>query len=161
MSCEDYSDVMPGHVGLAATGPIVRYNLVHPEAVVPKYYWGSAGADLYAVVNFVVPGRSTVVVSTGIVLEIPDGFEGQVRSRSSLAMSGIVVANSPGTIDADYRGEIMVILRNLTEIDAEFAINDRIAQLVIAPVVRASFECSDKPLSSTRRGTGGFGSSGR
>jgi dUTP pyrophosphatase len=105
------------------------------------------------------PGQRRLV-PTGLALEIPSGFEGQVRPRSGLALRhGISIVNSPGTIDADYRGEVGVILINLGE--DTFTVNpgDRIAQLVITPVIRASL-VERKALKRTRRGAGGFGHTG-
>lgn len=128
---------------------------------------GAAGADLRA--NFaadargglVVEAGGRVLVPTGLRLEIPTGFEVQIRPRSGLALKhGITLPNSPGTIDSDYRGPLGVILMNA---GAEpFAINhgDRIAQMVVAPVVQAQFELA-KELQGTGRGEGGFGSTGR
>ncbi len=125
---------------------------------------GSAGADLRA--NF--QDRQTVVlnpgaralISTGLRLAIPDGFEVQVRPRSGLAFKhGVTLANTPGTIDSDYRGPLGVILINLG--DAPFTVShgDRIAQMVVAPVVQAVFSAVSE-LSDTARGDGGFGSTG-
>lgn len=100
------------------------------------------------------------VFKTGLFVEIPEGYEIQVRSRSGLSVQGIVVMNAPGTIDSDYRGEIGVILGNLT--DKKFKINhgDRIAQLVLCPVYQVEWDMS-KPISETFRGQGGFGSTGK
>jgi dUTP pyrophosphatase len=106
------------------------------------------------------PGQR-IAVSTGLVLEIPEGYEGQVRPRSGLALrEGVTVVNAPGTIDADYRGELKVLLVNLGSKTAEIKRGDRIAQLVIAPVSRARFEETCE-LSTSERGSGGFGSTGR
>lgn len=125
---------------------------------------GSAGADLFAAVDahgplHLAPG-TRVLVPTGIVLALPPGYEGQVRPRSGLALKhGITVLNSPGTIDADYRGEVKVILVNLG--DAPFVVmrGERIAQLVVAPVTRAILiEAAE--VDETARGNGGFGSTG-
>ena len=100
------------------------------------------------------------LVPTGIYLEIPPGFEAQVRPRSGLAAkSAVTVLNTPGTIDADYRGEVKVILINLGKENFTVKRGDRIAQLVFAPVVRAQFE-KTSDLSESVRGTGGFGSTG-
>jgi dUTP pyrophosphatase len=106
------------------------------------------------------PGER-VAVATGLVLEIPPGFEGQVRPRSGLAIrDGLTVVNAPGTIDADYRGEIKVLLINLGKRPVTIERGDRIAQLVVAPVIRVEFhETID--LADTDRGDGGFGSTGR
>jgi dUTP pyrophosphatase len=99
-------------------------------------------------------------VPTGIAVEIPPGFEGQVRPRSGLALKhGIGCLNAPGTIDADYRGEILVILVNLSNVPFSLARGDRIAQLVIAPVARAELQ-QVAALTDTSRGGSGFGSTG-
>lgn len=125
---------------------------------------GAAGADLRA--NFsgapiVIPAGARALVATGLRLAIPTGFEVQIRPRSGLALKhGVTLANAPGTIDSDYRGPLGVILVNLgTEV---FTINhgDRIAQMVVAPVVQASFSIVET-LPETDRGAGGFGSTGR
>ena len=101
------------------------------------------------------------MVPTGLFFEIPEGYEVQVRPRSGLAAkSGITVLNTPGTIDSDYRGEIKVILINLGTSDFTVNSGDRIAQMIIAPVIQASFEITDS-LSQTERGEGGFGSTGK
>jgi len=123
---------------------------------------GAAGADLRAAVAapLVVAPGARLVVPTGLVLEIPAGFEGQVRARSGLALKrGLALANGVGTIDADYRGEVGVLVVNLGSEPVTLARGDRIAQLVIAPVARAVFE--EAPgLGETPRGAGGFGSTG-
>jgi dUTP pyrophosphatase len=123
---------------------------------------GSAGVDLAAAVDtalVLTPGER-VAVPTGVALALPDGWEGQIRPRSGLALKhGITVLNSPGTIDADYRGEIRVILANLGNLPVTIARGERIAQLVIAPVSRAAWQVvADLP--QTSRGAGGFGSTG-
>ena len=98
---------------------------------------------------------------TGFALEIPDGLEGQVRPRSGLAVKhGIAIPNAPGTIDSDYRGELQVLLVNLGQASFTLHRGDRIAQLVIAPVVRAEYVLAGE-LGDTERGSGGFGSTGR
>ena len=123
---------------------------------------GSAGADLYALLETPVtigPGERCLI-PTGIRLQIPEGYEGQVRPRSGLAVKhGVTVANAPGTIDSDYRGEIKVILVNLSDKPYTVESKDRIAQLVIAPVLQASFQISDS-LDESARGENGFGSTG-
>lgn len=102
-----------------------------------------------------------VAVSTGLSLAIPDGYEMQVRSRSGLSFKhGIVVVNSPGTIDADYRGEVKVLLANLSSEPYEIQDGDRIAQLVVAKCERVEWRMVDE-LGETARGTGGFGHTGR
>jgi dUTP pyrophosphatase len=123
---------------------------------------GAAGADLSAAVEAPVrlqPGER-VAVPTGFVVELPAGFEAQVRPRSGLALhSGLTVVNAPGTIDSDYRGELKVLLVNLGAEVVSIGRGDRIAQLVVAPVVRAEFVERDS-LGSSQRGVGGFGSTG-
>ncbi len=132
-------------------------------AVVPSYQTeGAAGADVSAFLRspVVLESGEYKAIPTGLYLEIPAGYEVQVRPRSGLALrSGVTVLNAPGTIDSDYRGEVRVILINLS--DKPFTINngDRIAQLVVAPVARCSFEMKEE-LSESERGTGGFGSTG-
>ena len=141
---------------------LVRYK-AEDGVLIPSYQSsGSAGMDVRAHLSeslVIKPGRS-VLVPTGLYLEIPSGYEVQVRSRSGLALkNGIMVLNSPGTIDSDYRGEIKVLLINHS--DRDFIINsgDRIAQLVVSRVERALFIPADS-LSDTERGEGGFGSTG-
>lgn len=132
-------------------------------ATIPLYKTaGAAGADLCAKISqpLTIKAGKFAMVPTGLFFEIPEGYEVQVRPRSGLAAkNGVTVLNTPGTIDSDYRGEIKVILVNLS--DTDFVINngDRIAQMIVAPVTQAEFIVSDK-LSETERGTGGFGSTG-
>jgi dUTP pyrophosphatase len=123
---------------------------------------GAAGADLYAAEPSVElgPGQR-VAVATGLELELPPGYEAQVRPRSGLALRhGLTVVNAPGTIDSDYRGELMVLLVNLGSEPVTISRGDRVAQLVVAPVTRASFAEVDA-IASSPRGSGGFGSTGR
>lgn len=123
---------------------------------------GSAGADLRAFLAksiSLAPGER-VAVPTGLRIELPVGYEAQVRPRSGLALAkGITCLNSPGTIDSDYRGEIKVLLVNLGSEIVVIDVGDRIAQLVVAPVSRARFERAPS-LEATERGSGGFGSTG-
>jgi dUTP pyrophosphatase len=142
---------------------VVRFS-AEPGAAAPEYKSpGSAGADLRAHIPspiVLAPGERAAV-STGLRIELPEGYEAQVRPRSGLALEkGITCLNSPGTIDSDYRGEVKVILVNLGTACATIAPGDRIAQLVAAPVSRASFEAAES-LAPTERGAGGFGSTGR
>jgi len=127
----------------------------------PKYKTsGSSGMDLRANDNIKLSPGERRAVPTGIYIEIPKGIEAQVRPRSGLAIKhGITVLNTPGTIDSDYRGEILVILINLS--DSEFKINtgDRIAQIVFSRVENIIWEKTIK-LTKTKRGEGGFGSTG-
>jgi dUTP pyrophosphatase len=123
---------------------------------------GSAGVDLAAAIDaaLVLPPGGRIDVPTGIALALPQGWEGQVRPRSGLALrQGITVLNSPGTIDADYRGEIRVILINLGSEPVTISRGERVAQLVIAPVSRAEWQIAPD-LPRTQRGAGGFGSTG-
>jgi dUTP pyrophosphatase len=130
----------------------------------PKYATaGSAGLDLVAAVEQpleLLPG-ARVLVPTGLKVAIPPGFEGQVRPRSGLALNhGLTVLNSPGTIDSDYRGEIKIILANLGAEPMNIIRGTRIAQLVFAPVERATWRHVTE-LEDTKRGEGGFGSTGK
>jgi dUTP pyrophosphatase len=139
--------------------------LAHGEGLpLPSYAsTGAAGADLCSAEAgpvVIAPGQR-VALATGLVVEIPDGFEAQVRPRSGLAAScGLTVVNAPGTIDSDYRGEVKVLLVNLGEGTVTVNRGDRIAQLVVAPVTRAHFvEVAE--VAETTRGRGGFGSTGK
>ena len=126
---------------------------------------GAAGADLRA--NFpdrrelVLAAGARALVPTGLRLAIPEGFEVQIRPRSGLALKhGITLPNAPGTVDSDYRGALGVIVLNAGQESFTIAHGDRIAQMIVAPVVRADFELVEQ-LSETARGEGGFGSTGR
>ena len=141
----------------------VKVKLGHPDARMPVYKTkGSAGCDVTSIEDVVIEAGETISVRTGVFLEIPEGYECQVRPRSGLALQhNVTVLNSPGTVDCDYRGEIIVLLHNAHK-DQLCSIKkgDRIAQLVFAPVCTARFsESSD--LSETERGSNGFGSTGR
>ena len=146
------------------TVPIAVQRLPHGEGLdLPSYATaGAAGMDLLAAVAapLVIPPGGRVLVPTGIAVAVPPGHELQVRPRSGLALRhGIVLPNSPGTVDEDYRGELQVIVMNAG--DAPFTVERgmRIAQAVLAPVVRARWhEVTELP--ATGRGTGGFGSTG-
>ena len=124
---------------------------------------GAAGVDLRAALSSdheLAPGERTLV-PTGFSIALPDGFEGQIRPRSGLALRhGVTVANAPGTIDRDYRGEIKVILINLGDMPFSVCRGDRIAQLVVAPVASVVFSEVEQ-LDETERGAGGFGHTGR
>lgn len=137
----------------------------NPDLPLPAYETaGAAGMDLRAAVPedapvVLRPGARTAV-PTGLAFALPVGFEAQVRPRSGLALkSGVTVANAPGTIDQDYRGELKVLLINLGEEDFVIRRGDRVAQLVIAPVVQAAWR-EVGGLDATARGAGGFGSTG-
>ena len=143
----------------------VRRLAHNPELPLPAYETeGAAGMDLRAAVAGDQPvtirpgGRA--LVPTGLSIAVPSGYEAQIRPRSGLALKkGVTCLNTPGTVDSDYRGEVAVILANLGEEDFVIRRGDRIAQMVIAPYVRAAWdEVSD--LEETERGAGGFGSTG-
>lgn len=143
--------------------PVISVKKLDARAVLPVY--GSAyaaGADLYAVADGEIeflPGE-TKFVHTGLAMEIPEGFAGLVYARSGLASKrGLAPANKVGVIDADYRGEIMVALHNHSAEVQRICSGERIAQLVVAPFLKAEFEETDA-LSDTVRGAGGFGSTG-
>lgn len=142
---------------------IVGYVKLNDEAIVPEYHSEEAAAvDLCACLDkpVAISAGEVAIIPTGLALEIPRGYEGQVRSRSGLAAhSSVAVLNSPGTIDSDYRGEIKVILINHGKQDFEVNHGDRIAQFVIARHETAQFKQFDK-LSDTSRGAGKFGSTG-
>jgi dUTP pyrophosphatase len=132
-------------------------------AIIPGYATEhAAGVDLHMALDApltLAPGERALI-PTGLALEIPNGYEGQVRPRSGLALKqGVALVNAPGTIDADYRGEVGVIVINHGQDPVVFAPGDRIAQLVIAPVTRVEFE-EVSELSETRRAAGGFGHTG-
>lgn len=127
----------------------------------PKYATnGSAGMDIRANESIDLQPNLPTVVKTGLFIAVPEGYEAQVRCRSSVALMGIMVANGIGTVDSDYRGEIGVILVNITDKPFPIPKGDRIAQLVIAPVARAEWE-EVEALDTTERGNGGFGSTGK
>lgn len=140
----------------------VRVKRVRANARIPEYQIkGDSGADIYAAVQCTLSPSERKAIPTGLSVEVPPGYEIQVRSRSGLAVNaGIFVLNSPGTIDSGYRGEIKVILMNLGERPYEIKVGQRIAQIVLAPTVTAEFELSSK-LADSERGENGFGSTGR
>ena len=144
----------------------MRLNIVNKSNnAMPAYETiNSAGMDLRAYLpdgELVIKPMQRALVPTGLFMEIPVGYEGQVRPRSGLAIkSGITVLNSPGTIDADYRGEVKVILINLSDVDFVIKSGDRIAQLVIAKCEQMEV-VEVETLSETERGAGGFGHTGK
>ncbi|HBO98320.1 MAG TPA: dUTP diphosphatase [Verrucomicrobia bacterium] len=139
----------------------LAFKRIHPDAVLPAYaHEGDAGMDVRSVEDVTVPACGRALVHTGLVMLLPDGYEAQVRPRSGLALkSGLTVLNTPGTIDSGYRGEVGVILFNSSKVDFAVRKNDRIAQLVIAPVVHAEV-VEEESVDETERGAGGFGSTG-
>ncbi len=140
---------------------IVNIVLKDPSAALPQYKSdGAAGLDLPAAEDGVIGAGERRLVPTGISMEIPDGYEGQVRPRSGLALKhGIGMLNAPGTIDSDYRGEVGVILYNSSSEPFHYKKGDRIAQIVFAEVTRAKPRQVTE-LTATERGEGGFGSTG-
>jgi dUTP pyrophosphatase len=141
----------------------IKIKRIHPNAVLPVYAHGpseDAGLDLRSVEDVKLLPGVPYAVATGLQLEIPPGYEGQVRPRSGLALKhAITVPNAPGTIDPGYRGEVKVILLNLGQQPFHVAVGDRIAQLVIARYEAVEWE--EAELNDSLRGEGGFGSSGR
>lgn len=141
---------------------IALHRLPHGEGLpLPGYATeGAAGMDVVAAEDAVIAPGARAAIATGFAMAIPEGFEVQVRPRSGLALKhGITCLNTPGTIDSDYRGEVKVILANLGDAPFPIARGDRIAQLVPAPVQRATLIETDT-LDETARGSGGFGSTG-
>ncbi len=138
----DFDLPLPAYETLLAAGADIRANLGKGEKMILS------------------PGQRTLI-PTGLSFEIPAGFEVQVRPRSGLSLkTGLLVVNSPGTIDADYRGEVKIIMGNLGSANEEIAHGDRIAQIVLSPIIQAHFEVVET-LSETARGAGGFGSTGK
>jgi dUTP pyrophosphatase len=143
---------------------ITRLSDATHDVPLPAYATeGSAGMDIRAAVDAdmtVAPGE-TVLVPTGFAIAVPPGYEAQVRPRSGLAIKhGVGVLNSPGTIDSDYRGEVRIIISNFGKEPFVIRRGERIAQMVIAPFVRAEWE-EHESLEDTQRGAGGFGHTGR
>lgn len=137
---------------------------IRPEAKLPAYQTeGAVGLDLCAAIDdeIVIAKGERKLIPTGFAIAIPEGHEGQVRPRSGLALKhGITVLNAPGTIDPDYRGEVMVLLINHSEAPFTIRQGERVAQLVICPVAKANLVLVDS-LDTTTRGDGGYGSTGR
>ena len=143
--------------------PTIAVKKLDERAVLPTY--GSAfaaGADLYAVLDseVVIAPNETKLIKTGLAMEIPEGYAGLIYARSGLASKrGLAPANKVGVVDADYRGEVMVALHNHSSIPQTVAHGERIAQLVVAPFLKAEYTVVEE-LSDTVRGVGGFGSTG-
>ena len=144
--------------------PKIRIKKLNDNAVIPTYGTEfSAGADLYALPgdDIVIPAHATVMIHTGLSMEIPEGYAGLIFARSGLASKrGLAPANKVGVVDPDYRGEFMVALHNHTDSSAAVEPGERIAQLAIVPFLKAEFEEADE-LTGTVRGAGGFGSTGK
>ncbi len=141
----------------------VNIKKLKENAVIPTYgSANAAGADLYACIDapLTLAPAQTVLIPTGLAMELPEGYAGLIYARSGLASKkGLAPANKVGVIDSDYRGEIMVALHNHSDSDAAIEPQERIAQLVITPYIMGIFQTADD-LSDTARGTGGFGSTG-
>ena len=136
---------------------------LHPDAVLPaRAHAGDAGLDLCAVEDVELPPGGRAAVPTGVAVAIAPGWAGLVVPRSGLARRhGVTVANAPGLIDAGYRGEVQVLLVNLSAAPHRVASGDRVAQLVLVPVATCAAAWADELPSSDGRGEGGFGSTGR
>lgn len=143
---------------------LIRIKKLHPDATIPTY--GSAeaaGADLYACLEqeVTIPAGKTVLIPTGLAMEIPKGCAGLIYARSSMGTKrGLAPANKVGVIDSDYRGQIHVVLLNHGKTEQTIQHGERIAQFLITPVLTPAYEEADE-LTDTSRGTGGFGSTGK
>lgn len=143
----------------------VSVNIINTSAnELPGYQTEhSAGMDLRANLAETItllPGQRKLI-PTGLFIELPEGYEAQIRPRSGLALKhGITVLNSPGTVDADYRGEIMVLLINLSDVPFEIENGERVAQMIVSPYQQVRWQTVDA-LTETRRGAGGYGSTGK
>lgn len=152
---------------------LVKVKKIHPDAILPKYQTrGASGFDLHALEDITISPGETRLVKTGLSVAVQEGFELQVRPRSGMSLKTYMrVANSPGTVDSDYRGEVCIIMTNTATIEklvdkqdgyskhCDIKKGERIAQGVICPVVQAAFEEVEN-LDETERGAGGFGSTG-
>ena len=140
---------------------VIQISKLQPSAIIPVYQReGDAGFDLYACADTLIPPNEAAIIPTGLAFAIPDGFEMQIRLRSSAALkTPLIIANAPGTIDSGYRGEVGIIARNLSNKEWLVRSGERIAQGVICPVYKALFVEQDR-LPDSKRGTGGFGSTG-
>lgn len=139
----------------------VKIKKLTDNAIVPTYgKEGDAGADLYLTEVVRLPPHARALGKTGIAIELPIGYEAQIRSRSGTSLKkGVIILNSPGTIDEGYRGEIGLVLYNSSDVLVHLEVGERVAQMVIKPVEQANFEIVEE-LSDSDRGSGGFGSTG-
>ena len=146
----------------ASDQPELRVQRLHPDATVPSYaHPGDAGLDLSSVEAVTLAPGERAAVATGLAVAVPDGWVGLVHPRSGLARRhGVTVVNTPGTIDAGYRGEVLVLLVNLGSEEVDLAAGERIAQLVLQEIGRARI-VEVEGFEDTARGAGGFGSTGR
>jgi dUTP pyrophosphatase len=149
---------------MAAMTPRVQIRRLRPDAILPRYMTAqAAGLDLCAAIDapIDIAPHERAAIGTGLAFALAPGYEGQVRPRSGLAREhGVTLVNAPGTIDSDFRGQVIVLLINLGSATVRIESGQRIAQLVIAPVVQAELVEVDE-LDDTARGAGGFGSTGR
>lgn len=154
-------EYLPNSSKLPASAKLtVKFKKEHPKAQIPaKQTSLAAGADLYSIETVLLEPLVPTLVRTGLSMEMSKDLEAQVRSRSGLSLKGVVVFNSPGTIDADYRGEVKVILINFNTEPFKIDAGTRIAQMVIGKVPVVEF-LETNSLTSTERGKGGFGSTG-
>ena len=138
----------------------IKFQKLHPDAQVPSYaHVGDAGADVYSVAEVTLEPLGRAAIPTGLAVDIPIGYEIQVRPKSGLALKhGVTVLNTPGTIDAGYRGEIQILMINLGTESYTFLKGQKVAQLVLKPVLQANY--IEGELGSSDRGSGGFGSTG-
>ncbi len=139
----------------------VKIKIINNHAKIPRYnYANDSGCDLFAIKSFSIKPNEIKLIPTGIMLQIPSGYEAQIRPRSGLAINnGITLLNSPGTIDSGYRGEIKIIMINLGKKVAKIKKGEKIAQLVFNKIEKAKFQlCND--LKKSERGSKGFGSTG-
>lgn len=134
---------------------------IHPDVTIPVYATdGSSGMDVYTLEDGTIYSRSRDLIKLGIQVELPTGYEFQVRPKSGLALKrGITVLNTPGTIDSDYRGELCVIVINTSNADYHYKKQQKIAQLVLCPVYKCNWLIQEE-IGNTERGSGGFGSTG-
>lgn len=139
----------------------VKVKKIHPDAVIPQYKTsGSAGFDLYTIEDVEIQPGETKQIRTGLIFEIPEGYEIQIRPRSGMSLkTPLRISNAPGTIDSDYRGEVMIIAENTSIVPFSVEKGTRIAQGVLQKVPQAEFIEVEK-VSETERGEGGFGSTG-
>jgi len=139
----------------------VKIKRIKDNAVIPSYaHDGDAGVDLYSTEDYLLKPGDRILVSTGITIAIPKGYEAQTRPKSGLALNkGLSIANTPGTIDSGYRGEVGIIAINLGKEDIKIEKGKKVAQMVFNKVEEAKFEEVEE-LDSTKRGDGGFGSTG-
>jgi len=139
----------------------IKIKKIKENAVIPKYaHEGDAGVDLYSTEDYLLKPGERILVSTGIQIAIPKGYEAQIRPKSGLALKeGLSIVNTPGTIDSPYRGEICIIAINLGQQDIKIEAGKKVAQMVFNKIEEAGFEEVDE-LDDTKRGAGGFGSTG-